>query len=522
MTQRGNDQNALHQHVDVLIIGAGPTGLTLACDLARRGVTFAIIDKSLQPFQGSRAKGIQPRTLEVMNDLGVVDAVLAAGAPYPRMKAHIWKLAPSWRMHRQQAATDDVPYPNIHLVPQWCTEQVLRDKLALAGSHVQYGVDVQTLEQNDTHVTVQAMHDGQWHTIIAKYAVGCDGGRSFVRKHLNIGFAGTTKEQGRMIVGDLHVTGLSREHWHVWPFAKSGAIALCPLPHTELFQLMMTLGEHETTPELNEQIIQQRWLTSTGQHRITLHTPEWLSVFRPNIRMAERYRTGRVFLAGDAAHVHTPAGAQGLNTGVQDAYNLGWKLHHVLFGAPDALLDTYGEERMPVAAAVLGLSTKLYDSFQNKSLPTLKRGDEERQLLLHYRYSTLATNVGTTNTVLQAGDRAPDAHVMQQGHACSLFALYRGPQFTLLTFGNKAAEALAQRTYRHVDRYVVTSTQSETNTGQYVLQDISGKLHKVYGVALNDNVVILVRPDGYVGLVVKTQWAEAVDAYLQCNSAPDR
>jgi len=498
-------------HTEVIIIGAGPTGLTLACDLARRGVPFRIVDKATEPFNGSRGKGVQPRTLEVFDDLGVVEELLSAGSPYPRMNAHLWFFNLKWHMHKQVQPTPDVPYPAIWLVPQWRTEKVLRDRLERLKCRVEQGVEVVGLEQDPAGARVQLRRAGQVRTVAASYVVAADGGRSFVRKSLEVGFVGSTTDEGRMIVGDLHVDGLSRNYWHVWPGAKGGRIGLCPLPHSDLFQLMMQLLPADDEPVLSEQVIQARWLAATGLKNIRLHDPTWLSLFRPNVRMVDRYRVGRVFLAGDAAHVHTPAGAQGLNTGVQDAYNLGWKLATVLRGAPASLLDTYQEERLPVAADVLGMSTKLY---QSKGMP--KRGDAERQLLLNYRGSSLAREVGWDQGKLRAGDRAPDAICDNSSGRLRLFDLFRGTHFTLLAFGAQAAAAIRDLEWTPSDSLSKCSVRRSGSAAGYgTVIDTHGNAHAAYGVSDRDNVVFLIRPDGYVGLVAGRSWVDAVNEYQQ-------
>jgi 2-polyprenyl-6-methoxyphenol hydroxylase-like FAD-dependent oxidoreductase len=497
------------KHTDVIIIGAGPTGLTLACDLARRGVPFRIVDKATEPFAGSRGKGVQPRTLEVFDDLGIVEELLSAGSPYPRMNAHLWFLDLKWHMHKQAQATPDVPYPTIWLVPQWRTEKTLRDRLERLGYRVEQGVEIVGLEQDQSAARVQLRREGQVQTASANYVVGADGGRSFVRKSLGIEFAGSTTEEGRMIVGDLRVDGLSRDYWHVWPAAKGGAIGLCPLPNSDLFQLMIQLRPSDDEPVLSEQAVQTRWLAATGLKNIRLRDPTWLSLFRPNVRMADKYRAGRVFLAGDAAHVHPPAGAQGLNTGVQDAYNLGWKLAMVLKGAPESVLDTYQEERLPVAAGVLGRSMKLY---QSRGVP--KRGDAERQLLLNYRGSSLATEIGWHQGKLRAGDRAPDAICENSSGRIRFFDLFRGPHFTLLAFGARAGAAIRNLEWTPVGILRKCSVRlSGIAEESRTLIDTQGRAHAAYGISDTDDVIFLVRPDGYIGLVASRNWMDAVNEY---------
>jgi 2-polyprenyl-6-methoxyphenol hydroxylase-like FAD-dependent oxidoreductase len=487
----------------VLVVGAGPTGLTLACDLARRGIRVRIVDAAPQPFAGSRGKGLQPRTLEVLDDLGVLDAVLAAGAPYPRLRLH-WRrfVVGRWTMMARHAATPEVSHPNPWLVPQARTEEILRDRLASLGHAVELGTALTGFTQDDAGVTATLMRGGALETVRAEYLVGADGGHSRVRKVLGLPLRGETREEERMVVGDVRVDGLGRTHWHVWPFAKGGMVALCPLPGTDRFQLVLQVKPGGTLPELTEAALDQRLQEAARPGRaLRLHDASWLSVYRPNVRMVGRYRVGRVFIAGDAAHVHPPAGGQGLNTGVQDAYNLGWKLGHVLQGADPALLDTYEAERLPVAASVLGLSLKLHEGMSQSRLKSLRRGSEERQLRLNYRGGPLAPELPGDTARLRAGDRAPDAPCADaRGNPRRLFDVFRGPHWTLLAFGPRHADAPAWASSRFGEtvRTVAIRAQGSVPDADAML-DTGGHAHRAYDVAPGTEALILVRPDGYVG-----------------------
>ena len=389
----------------VIIVGAGPTGLTLGIELARRSIAFRLIDAAEGPFRGSRGKGIQPRTLEVFEDLGVIGAILQAGMPYPRFRVHIGplslRLGP---MGGRKQATEGVPYPNLWLVPQNRTEEILRERLGQLGGQVEFGTAFERVEADDRGVRVH-LSTGE---VTAEYLIGCDGGHSAVRKAVGFALRGETLGTEAAFVADVEVQGLDHTDWHVWPFAKGGSIALCPLPDASLFQL---LSPREPAEGI-ESVIQR--VAERPVSRIA-----WSSMYRPAVRMVDRLRMGRVFLAGDAAHMHPPTGGQGLNTGIQDAYNLGWKLAHVLRGGPESLLDTYEAERLPVAAAVLGLSEKIYRT------RSLRRGDATNQLRLHYRTSRLSS--GKPLGRLNAGDRMPDVRLAD---GTRLFEQMRGTHAT--------------------------------------------------------------------------------------------
>jgi len=503
----------------VLVVGAGPTGLTLACDLARRGVRVRIVDAAPAPFVGSRGKGLQPRTLEVLDDLGVLDAVLAAGCAYPRLRLH-WRrfVVGRWTMIAHHAATPDVPHPNPWLVPQARTEGILRDRLASLGHAVEPGTALTGFTQDDAGVTATLTRDGALESIHTDYLMGADGGHSRVRKLLGLPLHGVTHEEERLVVGDVRVDGLSRAHWHVWPFATGGMVALCPLPGTDRFQLVLQVKPGGTVPELTEAALNQRIQEAARPGRaLRLHDASWLSVYRPNVRMVDRYRGGRVFIAGDAAHVHPPAGGQGLNTGVQDAYNLGWKLAHVLQGAAPTLLDTYEAERLPVAARVLGLSSQLHAGMRRRQLKSMSRGDEERQLGLSYRGGPLAPEAAGDTARLRAGDRAPDAPCVDaHGQPFRLFDAFRGPHWTLLAFGLKATATAASVRSRFGGsvRAVVLYARG-TAPGADALLDVGGHAHRAYDVAPGADALILVRPDGYVGHASRPGDRAALESYLQ-------
>jgi len=389
----------------VIIIGAGPTCITLAIELARRSIAVRLIDAAKTPFAGSRGKGIQPRTLEVFHDFGIIERILNSGMPYPEVRVHLGplslRLGPLGGRHQ---ATETIPYPNLWLVPQNRTEAILRERLAELGGQVEFGTAFESFVQEEQGVSVR-LSTGE--SLTAKYLVGCDGGHSAVRKAAGLALNGEALSDKLPFVADLEIPDLDHAVWHIWPLAKGGPIALCPLPEESLFQV--------TSPRAPENLGEVVYKAC----KCKVLRIQWSSSYRPASRMVDRYRAGGVFLAGDAAHLHPPTGGQGLNTGIQDAYNLGWKLAAVLRGGPESLLDTYEEERLPVAAAVLGLSSQLYKK------PLLKRGEATNQLALHYRASSLSS--GAPMGRLHPGDRMPD---LRLANGNKLFDEMRGTHAT--------------------------------------------------------------------------------------------
>lgn len=491
---------------DVLIVGAGPVGTTLGIDLARRGVSVRIIDRAAGGFDGSRAKGIQPRTMEVFDDLGAVGDVLADGSTFPLMSIHLGPIAVPWRMLRSPHANDDgVPYAHTWLIPQLRTDRALHHRLCEHGVTIEDNCELVEIIQTEDIVTASITTPNGAESISARYVVGADGGASTVRKKTGVGFVGSTDEADRMLIVDASVSGgLGRNRWHIWP-RRGRFIGACPLPHGDQFQLMIRL-ELDETPPANEEEITRYIQKGTGNKRLTVHHITWMSVFRPNIRLADAFRKGPVFLAGDAAHTHTPAGAQGLNTGVQDSYNLGWKLAQVLTGAPAELLDTYEAERQPIAAGVLGLSTKKYEGFSKLNPSSIKRGKDEQQLAITYHGGPLAPSAAERTSTLAVGDRAPDAQLDDNGTPTQLFDLFRGPQFTALAYGQAATHELNLLAWptkgAKLLRVAVDAPDHEPQRVHRSVLDTTGNFRKNYGV--DRDTILLIRPDGYIaGIATK-------------------
>ncbi|OIN78552.1 FAD-dependent monooxygenase [Mycobacterium malmoense] len=474
----------------VLIAGAGPTGLTLAIELARRGVDLRIVDKAERFAVGSRGDGLQPRTLEVFEDLGVLDEVFAAGIGAPLTRVYdgqsvVWE----GRMAEPEPPRSDRPYPNLWFVPQWRTEEILRARLSGYGVDVRLGAEVAAVEQGDDAVTVR-LRGGE--SVRAAYLVGADGGGSTVRRRLGIPFLGTTDDEARMVLADVRVDGLDHGYGHGWMLDGRDFFGFTPLAGgANTFVVATTAAGVQPTLEGLQATVD----AVSGRTDIRLRELTWATAWRPNIRLAQRFRAGRAFLAGDAAHVHPPTGGQGLNTGVQDAYNLGWKLAGGGARDGEALLDSYEAERLPIASRVLGISTELLDKLLSGSDDARERGEETRQLDLSYRGGPLTLDDGCSGT-LAAGDRAPDAPCLRgNGDPARLFTLFAGPHWTLLRFGPDAPT---------LDHDLVHSHGIGTD-----LLDADRHIHRAYDV--KQGGAVLIRPDGHIGAI--TTHPEALAAY---------
>ena len=496
---RNEDMPALD--TQILISGAGPTGLTLVCDLARRKIPFRIIDKASTYFIGSKGKGLQPRSLEAFDDFGIVGDVLRTGKFHLPFRGYDGRQVLGEKdMHEGRNPTPSTPYASPLITPQWRTEEHLRNLLEKLGGHVELSSELVSLAQDDEGVVATVRRGESTEQIRCAFLVAADGGRSFVRKFLDVPFEGETWKDERMYVGDVRLRGLDRDFWHSWPKHPDGWLALCPLPSTNTYQLQAQIHpeeEQEPSLEIFQRLVRER----TQRDDIELLDAPWTSLYRVNIRMVSHYRIGRVFLAGDSAHVHSPAGGQGMNTGIQDAYNLGWKLERVLKGAPDSLLETYEEERLPVAAGVLGLSTRLYKAISASTEEGMRRDDIALQLGISYKEMSLSQHAAETQIKLFAGDRAPDAPGEDAtGKPVRLFDFFRGPHFTFLCIRPSEA-ATARISSGDIKQVAVFPSRPAENlpTDSAIFVDSAGHFAEIYGGASDE--FMLIRPDGYIGWI---------------------
>jgi 2-polyprenyl-6-methoxyphenol hydroxylase-like FAD-dependent oxidoreductase len=330
---------------DVIVVGGGPTGVMLASELRLHGVRVLVLERDTEPTKIVRALGLHARSVEILDQRGLLDRFLPLGQQYPvgGFFAGISKPSPQ-RL--------DTAHPYVFGLQQPVIDRLLRERAVEVGAEIRHGCEVVGLSQDDEGVTVELADGSQMR---ARYVVGCDGGRSTVRKLLDIAFPGEPSKV-ETLLGEVELT----------EDPETIAAVVAEVRKTQLRFGAMPLGDgmyrigapadgvaedRDTPPTLDELRKQVRATAGTD---FGMRSARWLSRFGDATRLAERYRAGRVLLAGDAAHIHPPVGGQGLNLGIQDAFNLGWKLAAEINGwAPEGLLDTYETERHPVAASVL-------------------------------------------------------------------------------------------------------------------------------------------------------------------------
>ncbi len=337
----------------VLIVGAGPVGLVLAVDLARRGIPIRIIDTLAAPTLESRALVVHARSLEMMEALGVARELIASGVQSTALEFH----ADGRLLAHIQLQGLDSRFKFALSTPQPETERVLTERLAALGVTVDRGVTLVGLDQDDTGVRVRLVHaNGLEEIVRTPWLVGTDGSRSTTRALIGERLLGTLQGE-TFLAGDVEATfPFDASTMHMFLFPEDGPILLFPTvgDRARVFAEIRDPEEKQRAPssEWLQEVIARRHL------KIAIADAHWVTTFETRHAQVRRYRVGRVFLAGDAAHVHSPAGGQGMNTGMQDAFNLGWKLALAATSdVRDALLDSYHAERHPIAARVIEMTT---------------------------------------------------------------------------------------------------------------------------------------------------------------------
>lgn len=472
------------ENVDVLVVGAGPTGLTLACELARHNVSFRLIDKAAVASDKSKALAVHARSLEVFEDMGIVDRFLTRGLKIRGINI----FAEGNQIAHMTLDELDSLYSFTISLPQSDTERILIERLAELGFAVERAVELVELKQDSSTVECKVRTaDGNEATIKSRWVVGCDGAHSVVRKQLNLQFSGS-KYPDLLQLGDVEIYGdLRSDELYVFN-SDEGLLALFPYGGDRYRIAASKTAEHDETDQviksLPEPTLAELQAISNRRSPIalTLSNPHWTNALYLHRRHVSQYRVGNCFLAGDAAHIHTPAGGQGMNTGIQDSYNLAWKIALVAKGiASDTILDSYNSERLGIALGVLKMTDfmmnvntlknpiakKLRDAlapvltaqevFQKRARSSIS------ELGLNYRESpiveehvspminavarkpdmpTLADCFEFKNGP-EAGDRAPDSFLNDhEQQPIRLHELLRGTKHTLLIFsGDETSEA---------------------------------------------------------------------------------
>lgn len=543
------------QTAPILIVGAGPTGLTLACSLALQGIPFRLIDQAPGPSIHSKALAIHARSLEVLEDLGALPAFLAEGRKLHDANVY----AGGKRVIRIGFDELDAPHPFILILPQSRTEALLEARLEDLGGRVERGKRLADLAQDADAVRVRLEDaDGLDEPAEASWLIGCDGAHSSVRRALGLDFKGLALEQS-FILGDVNIEGFGHpEDELIFFLAEEGFLLYVPLPDGRARLVASEDGLGEGEPELDELLDLAR--RRSGRPELRLLDPGWLSRFRVHSRMVDTYRSGRVFLAGDAGHIHSPTGGQGMNTGMQDAYNLGWKLGYVARGiGRDILLESYQAERLGIAREVLratGFITRMgllrhpvSQAIRDHLMPIIgslpvvleRARGRASGLSLSYHGSPIVEEErggifggGRASAPAEApgfrarrdfgaapaaGDRAIDGPVRAAlvGEATRLFeAALRGPRFALLLFDGFAPTVEGYRRLTEIGRraeddygailraFVIVPEIAPDKGIPEALEwegatflDPDNALHDRYGATAE--CLYLIRPDGVVG-----------------------
>lgn len=542
------------QKCDALVVGAGPTGLTMALELARHGLRPRIVDQAPQASRTSKALGLHARTMEYFERVGLAERAMAEGR-----KLHGGSI---FSQHQRIVHLNfdqlESRYNFILILPQSDTEKLLAEKLAEFGVSVEHNLELIGFQQQAADVEATLRHaDGREETLRAAWLIGCDGAHSRVRRELEMPFHGHAFEETFSLADVRLEANLPDDEMSV--FLSSGDIvALFPMPGERRFRVI--IERHEGPPVAGEPTLAefQRALDDHAPVAARVSDAVWMSHFRISQRQVEHYRRDRVFLAGDAAHIHSPVGGQGMNTGIQDAVNLAWKLALVAGGhTAEKLLDSYEDERRPIGRRLLqatgamsqaillrhpvadklrdwtaSLVTSL-DVVQDKIRKSLS------ELGIHYRASSIVVDdrPGDWRTALaslwdsgpRAGDRAPDASGLRtaDGKELRCFDLLAGTRHVMLLFaagGGDEATALArrqrlkqiaQRHGGHLEFYTVLPPDGPAASAAHdssTLIDAGGELHRNYSV--RDELLLIVRPDGYLAYRGEPADPDKVEAYL--------
>ena len=535
----------------ILIAGAGTTGLAMACELARHGAPVRIIDKQSGINPHCRACSVHARTLEIFYDFGIVDEILAQGHKVLGMSQY----ADGVRFMRSGGDEVDSPFPHTVNLEQCKTESVLERLLRTYDIEVERETELMAISARpDAVVATIRRADSSEEVVETPWLVGCDGAHSRVR-HLNhIHFPGKEDLHQYCLADVLMESTLARDEIHTY-MGDRGLLFFFPLPERRWLVAADLPTQHDAVKEQPTLDDVRAIASERGPAGISFSDPRWLAYFRINYRAARHYRHERIFLAGDAVHIHSPMGGQGMNTGIQDAYNLAWKLALVHRGrAPAGLLDSYEKERRPVAEDVLTTTRMLTDRFEafsnlsseqrqrlyiNMVVPpevAKRMARHLEQLDLNYTKSPIChqhegSHFGKKRFTAgpRPGEEAPDARpLLHDNRSTTLFELMRGPKHTLLLFPGADHEAkswhrlaeLAQSIESGLDDVIniyfvavdAGSVPSDPQFRGHVILDPERPLHYRYGA--ETECMYLIRPDGYVGYRSEPATSSAFHDYL--------
>ncbi|HWO61511.1 MAG TPA: FAD-dependent monooxygenase [Umezawaea sp.] len=513
---------------EVLVVGAGPSGLMTAALLVRQGVHVRIVDANTGPATESRAFAIQARTVELLRGLGLADDLLRRGVVTTGIRFHI-KGKQVGGLDFDRSRADTTPYQFILMAPQAEVEDLLLTDLARHGVTVERGTRLVSLTQTDSTAVARLVTDTE-RAVTCRYVVGADGARSTVRSQLGLPFEGGEYVQ-RFLLADCRVEW-PFDHSHFRIFMNGRRIGLfLPLRGAEVSRVMTTdlvARDNSDRDPVSLDVLQEELRKAMGVP-VTLGDPVWTSRYRVNLRQVASYRVGRGFLVGDAAHIHSPAGGQGLNTGLHDAANLAWKLAAVLHtGADESLLDTYSRERHPAGVQLLRFTDRLYrvaadlrgwrawlrdtagpfllGRMSAAPLPHRKSFQRLSQIGLGYRPSEFAVNelLYSLKGPL-AGRRAPDARINTEQ---SMFDLLRGYRLHVVALSRKhlTDAEIAEHTAQlasiaafggGVETHLVGRVEARRHDQVVPVESVQVFEH--YGLTEPDSQALyVIRPDGHV------------------------
>jgi 2-polyprenyl-6-methoxyphenol hydroxylase-like FAD-dependent oxidoreductase len=474
----------------VLVVGAGPTGLVLAAQLLARGVRTRIIDKAAAPASQSRAVGIHARVLELLDTMGLAETFIAHGHQVRRFRMYAGRRS----LLNLDMGRNGSRYGFILHIPQSETERLLRMRVAQLGGTIEQGLELVRLS-DEGEVVDATLRDvaGRETEVSADYMVGCDGAHSRVRHELGLAFEGQPYPND-WLLADVALNGIDRNDQTRAFFRPDGLPLVClPMGEHRWRVLMPSAGDRAGRPPSFDEI--QDLVAQRAPWPIQVFDPEWLATFRCQMRSTKTYRRGRVLLAGDAAHIHSPAGGQGMNTGMMDANNLAWKLALVSDRVPEGLLDTYGQERVPVASDVLGFTDKVMRLATMRhpvkrvvrdtllptatNLPLVQKRAARRLSQVSVGYlPSLLIQPDDAGRGPKPGDRVPDVELRANAGTTRLYRALQDGRHLLLVSGAETRAALGKAGIDSFARLVDVADAD------------------LRGIGGSSEAFVLVRPDG--------------------------